>query len=271
MSRRLLALAAAFWLLAGPAPAQDTASGPEGVAASPSEPVAAAVERAPAPGRESALYIPARVKAQPDQAAPLMILLHGSGQRGADLVAAWRDLADQQGLILVGPDSLEPRQWSLPSDGPHFIDGLVQTVREQHPVDLRRIYLFGYSGGGLYALTLALIESEYFAGVAAYAALWRQDSDRAALGFLRRQKLPVKLILGSGDAIYTPELHRSMEGQLRRQKVLVDSTVIEGQGHRYDNVSREVNRMAWAFLKDRKLPGEPLYIDYGLDQPPPAP
>lgn len=245
------------------------------MAPSPTEPPAVSAAAVTAPEepataeRNYALYVPPKLEAAKTP-SPLVVVLHGSNQRGADLVGAWRDLADEQGFIVLGPDSLEARKWNLQADGPVFIHTVIQAVIAQHRVDPRRIYLFGYSAGGLYALTLGLLESEYFAGVTSYAALWRQESDQGALQLLRRKKLPVKIIIGEADALYTREAHRSMEQSLRRKRVAVSSTVIEGQGHSYADVASEINRLAWAFLKDQKLPGEPVYIDYGLDEQPAA-
>lgn len=251
------------WALTPEAPATEE---PPAVSA---EAVTAREEPATAE-RNYALYVPPKLEAA-NTPSPLLVVLHGSNQRGADLVGAWRDLADEQGFIVLGPDSLEARKWNLQADGPVFIHTVIEAVRAQHPVDPRRIYLFGYSAGGLYALTLGLLESEYFAGVASYAALWKQESDQAALQLLRRKKLPMKLIIGEADALYTREAHRSMEQALRRKRVAVSSTVIEGQGHSYADVSSEINRLVWAYLKDQKLPGEPVYIDYGLDDAPATP
>ncbi|WP_158608511.1 alpha/beta hydrolase family esterase [Stagnimonas aquatica] len=261
-SLQLLVLALTSTLAPPLASASSTSPG-----APPETATSASAEATPKPAsseRNYALYVPPKLEAA-NQPSPLVVVLHGSNQRGADLVAAWCDLANEQGFLVLGPDSLEPRKWNLQDDGPGFINTVIDAVRAQHPVDSRRIYLFGYSAGGLYALTLGLVESEYFAGIASYAALWKQESDQAALQLLRRKKLPVKLIIGEADALYTREAQRSMEQALRKQRVAVSSTVIEGQGHSYADVSSEINRLAWAYLKDQKLPDEPVYIDYGLD------
>ena len=36
---------------------------------------------------------------------PLIILLHGAGRTGKSVVERWKDLADEVGLILVGPNA----------------------------------------------------------------------------------------------------------------------------------------------------------------------
>lgn len=268
MNRLRLSVQLASLALAGTLPILATAS-PLVPETSLEAGAAASTDAAPKPAsdeRNYALYVPPRLEATKEP-APLMVVLHGSNQRGADLVGAWRDLANEQGFMVLGPDSLEPRKWNLQDDGPAFINTVIEAVRAQHPVDSRRIYLFGYSAGGLYALTLGLLESEYFAGIASYAAMWKQESDQAALQLLRRKKLPVKLIIGEADALYSKEAQRDMEQTLRKKRVAVSSTVIDGQGHSYADVSTEINRLAWAYLKDQKLPDEPVYIDYGLDAP----
>ena len=242
---------------ATPAPAEPAAAG-----AAPAEPVSSQ--------RDYALYVSTKLAATPEQLAPLLVVLHGSGQRGAQMVEAWKDLAEREGLIVVGPDSLDPRQWTLPGDGPHFISALVDAIKAKHPVDPRRVYLFGYSAGGLYALSLGLIETEYFAGVASYAAIWKTEADGAAAQLVKR-RLPVKLIIGTGDALYDRDLQNAMKQTLRKARIAADLTLIEGQGHGYASVSREVNELAWSFLRDQKLAADPVYVDYGLDAPATAP
>src|SRR5271169_2836582 len=43
--------------------------------------------------------------------APLLLLLHGSGQDGKSLIDVWEELARREGIILVAPDSRDPAEW----------------------------------------------------------------------------------------------------------------------------------------------------------------
>lgn len=102
------------------------------------------------------LYAPESVtSASP---APLVVLLHGSGRNGLSLVEHWKDLARKQGIILAGPDSTDSAGWNMGPDGPDFISGLVDIVSAQHPVDPRRVYVFGHSAGAIHALILGLLD-----------------------------------------------------------------------------------------------------------------
>src|SRR5215470_1065337 len=40
--------------------------------------------------------------------SPLLLLLHGSGQDGESLIAAWQEIAQKEGIILAAPDSIDP-------------------------------------------------------------------------------------------------------------------------------------------------------------------
>src|SRR5512140_608609 len=83
------------------------------------------------------LYVPKGLG--PTSRAPMVVLLHGSGHNGSSLVEPWKDLADQVGVILVGPESANTRQWKVPDDGPAPLCALVDELRKSLPVDARRI------------------------------------------------------------------------------------------------------------------------------------
>src|SRR4051812_7677527 len=42
---------------------------------------------------------------------PLVILLHGSGGTGRDMVERWRGLAGREGILVAAPDATDPRRW----------------------------------------------------------------------------------------------------------------------------------------------------------------
>src|SRR5439155_440283 len=73
--------------------------------------------------------------------APLVVLLHGSGRNGTSLVERWDRLARSEGIVLVGPDSIDRSAWQIPADGPEFIHDVVEDVRSKHSIDPRRLYL----------------------------------------------------------------------------------------------------------------------------------
>src|SRR4030095_16766940 len=64
-------------------------------------------------------FVPASVKQ--DTPVPLVVLLHGSTRNGLSLVERWKDLAESEGFIIVGPDASDRAGWRMPQDGPEFI------------------------------------------------------------------------------------------------------------------------------------------------------
>src|SRR6266498_760691 len=94
------------------------------------------------------LFVPTAIK----EPAPLIVLLHGSGRNGNSLAEKWKDLAAKEGILLVGPDALDSRGWSIPADGPQLLHELVESLKTRYQVNPRRVYLFGHSAGAVFAL-----------------------------------------------------------------------------------------------------------------------
>ena len=160
------------------------------------------------------LYVPESVtSASP---APLVVLLHGSGRNGQTLVQPWKEFADKHGIILAGPDAIVPAGWNMGPDGPDFISSLVDIVSAQHPVDPRRVYLFGHSAGAVHALVLGLLESQYFAAVAVHAGALPPELypyiARAA------RKIPLAIWVGTDDAFFPLPAVRATRDALDRGK-----------------------------------------------------
>src|SRR5581483_8409807 len=42
--------------------------------------------------------------------APLVVLLHGSGQDGRFMARRWKDLADRSGFLVAAPDALDSKE-----------------------------------------------------------------------------------------------------------------------------------------------------------------
>jgi len=54
------------------------------------------------------LYVPENVASKP----PLIVTLHGSNREGLSLVEKWKDIADQEGFIVAGPNAMNSEEWS---------------------------------------------------------------------------------------------------------------------------------------------------------------
>ena len=206
------------------------------------------------------LFIPESLKA--DEPAPLMLMLHGSYGSGTDLVSKWVDIATREKLILVGPNAMDWTRWQLRPDGPAFIRDVIDAVARRHPIDRRRVYLFGHSGGAVYALTLAMIESEYFAACAIYAGAWREEGNYQALTGARR-KIPVLLMVGDEDQFFPMKAVKSTETAIREAGHPVSLRVFKHHGHSYEDLAPLINRTTWEFLQGIELETAPHFDSPG--------
>ena len=142
---------------------------------------------------------------------PLVVLLHGSGANGEVIANAWKGLAAKQQFIIAAPDSYDPWAWQSDKDSPNFLRAMVEQVNARHPVDPSRIYLFGHSGGAVYALMLALVESEYFAAVAVHAGALAPELYN--LFTKAKRRMPIAIWVGDNDSFFpVAAVERDEEG-----------------------------------------------------------
>ena len=199
--------------------------------------------------RSYTLFAPASAATSP---GPLLVLLHGSYGSGAAMVSWWSSLAEQEGIVLVGPEAREREAWQLRADGPQFIRALIDTVAAKLPIDRTRIYLFGTSGGAVYSLMLSMLESQLFAATAIHAGAWRAPNEFRAVPYAKR-KIPIAIFIGDKDEYFPLFAVRKTQSALEQAGHPVSVTVLPGHNHPYADVALEVNRSAWEFMKTNRL------------------
>ena len=199
--------------------------------------------------RSYTLFAPGSAAASP---APLLVLLHGSYGSGAAMVSSWTAIAEQAGIVLVGPQAREREAWQLRADGPQFVRALIDTVAARQSIDRGRIYLFGSSGGAVYSLTLSMLESQLFAATAIHAGAWRAPNEFRAVPYAKR-KIPIAIFIGDKDQYFPLFAVRKTQAALEQAGHAVSVTVIPGHSHAYADVALEVNRSAWEFMKAYRL------------------
>jgi poly(3-hydroxybutyrate) depolymerase len=203
------------------------------------------------------LFVPPGISAE--SPAPLLLLLHGSYQSGRALLGYWTELAARERLLLVAPDSVDQVGWQIRRDGPELIRAVIAQVSDQQPVDDRRIYLFGLSGGAVYSLTLAMLESDYFAATAVFAGAWREPSFFELLPHARR-RIPVAMFVGTRDRFFPLQDVMKTARALEAAGHPVLLELLDGRGHAYAPVAREVNERAWEFLRPVALGEAPAGV-----------
>jgi predicted esterase len=211
------------------------------------------------------LFVPERISST--AAAPLLLLFHGSGHDGMSLIDKWKEIADKEGVILAGLNSVDSAQWSTIVDGPEVIHDLVEAVKTSHPIDARRVYLFGHSGGAVFAILLSLMESEYFAAAAVHAGSLRAAEEFKYVEQLRRG-IPLAIWVGTRDPFFSIASVRATRDALRARGSQVEVTEMPGHDHWYYDLAPRINEAAWQVLKQYALTSEPRYQDYAVaDQP----
>lgn len=204
------------------------------------------------------LYVPAGTP--PDARLPLLLTLHGSGRNGESLVSKWRDLAEKEKIVLLGPNSGNPAYWTSPGDGPLFLHDLVEQVETRYPIDPRRVYLFGHSAGAVFALQMASLESEYFAAAAIHAGSL-QPAYFGSFDYATR-KIPYLFFIGTRDPFFPLEAVRATRDALTSRGFPVEYVEMPGHTHDYYGSAKEINGRTWEFLRKNALPIDPKYTPY---------
>ena len=113
--------------------------------------------------------------------APLVIVLHGNTQTGADMASrtSWPAIAGREHFGVVFPDGLK-RAWAdyrpnanragrtppKGTDDVAFIAGLIEKFIADGTADPKHIYATGVSNGGAMAMTMVCARAELFAAAA---------------------------------------------------------------------------------------------------------
>ena len=208
--------------------------------------------------RHYRLYVPEGFgKAGP---GPAIVLYNGSGSSVDGLMDPWRDIARKEGILLIGPDAHQSGAWRIPEDSPEFTGDVVEAVKAKYPVDPRRVYLFGHSGGAGHVLLLGLLESEYFAAVGAHAGALR-PGDRALLDVPQR-KIPMAIWIGTKDQMVPLKMVRDTLAVLTARSFPAQVFEIPGHTHSYAERAKDVTPAAWDFLKKETLTADPKFYRY---------
>lgn len=116
------------------------------------------------------LYLPEDYGKDKNKQWPMVLFLHGAGERGSDVskvkaTGPPRMIADgkQFPFIMVSPQCPEDSWWDRENDA---LIGLIDEIQSKYKVDKNRIYLTGLSMGGYGTWALSTAEPKRFAAIA---------------------------------------------------------------------------------------------------------
>ncbi|WP_249125681.1 PHB depolymerase family esterase [Bradyrhizobium manausense] len=153
------------------------------------------------------------VMRSPKKPAPLVVVLHGKTQSGADMVTrtAWPLVAKRDDFAVVFPDGLnhawadarpdERRAGNGPPEGTDdiaFIAALVDKLVNDGTADAKRVYVTGISNGGAMAMTLLCNRADLFA---AGASVIMNLTDELAAACHPSRSLPMLMMNGTVDPL----------------------------------------------------------------------
>ncbi|HVK79637.1 MAG TPA: PDZ domain-containing protein, partial [Verrucomicrobiae bacterium] len=112
---------------------------------------------------ECIAYVPASYHADAPHA--LLVALHAPGKFDREkLVAQYKAMCDEHGVILLLPRSAEATRWD--NGDAAFIKKAIEDVAGHYTVDRARIAITGYQAAGAMAWLTALTQPETFRGIA---------------------------------------------------------------------------------------------------------
>ena len=158
---------------------------------------------------------------------PLILFLHGSGERGTDLekVKAWGPPAIAEKdpdfpFLVIAPQLPDGEAWHALA-----LKGLLDQVLAKYNVDRKRVYLTGLSLGGYGAWDLAIRYPNYFAAVAPICG----GGIARAAGNMR--SVPTWVFHGKKDDAVPEEESARMVDALKAAGGDVKYTVLPEGGH----------------------------------------
>lgn len=175
-----------------------------------------------------AVRLPEGYNTKPNTNWPLILFLHGAGDRGADLSSihslgpmGYAQRTKGFPFIVAAPLCPKGKQWS-----PDVLDALLDELKNTYRIDSNRVYLTGFSLGGTGTWALAMEHPKRFAAIAPLCG--------RAIPVLadRLRNMPVWVFHGDEDENVPFENSRLMVSCLKNcGNLKVKFTAYSGVGH----------------------------------------
>lgn len=175
------------------------------------------------------LFLPNGYSEGTEKKWPLILFLHGMGERGDDLERVKlhgppKVLEEGEDLpfIVVSPQCPETSWWPVEVDA---LNALLDDLVAKYAVDEDRIYLTGLSMGGFGTWNLATAYPEKFAAIAPICG--RGDTTKAHV----LKHIPAWVFHGAEDETVPPESSEEMVNALKEIGADVQYTLYPDAGH----------------------------------------
>ena len=192
-------------------------------------------------------YIPKNHDTNP-KPLPLLLFLHGSGERGNDVQMVrkwgpltWIEQGHPQPMLVIEPQCPEDEWWD-----PVRLARLIDQVSAQYKVDPKRIYITGLSMGGFGSLEFAATYPERVAAVASVSG--GEDVELAP----RLKTIPIWFFHGAQDPVVPPSASADLAHALQKIGAPAELTIYPKVGHeKWDVTYGNPALYSW-FLSQKK-------------------
>lgn len=158
------------------------------------------------------LYLPEDYAKDPAKKWPLILFLHGAGERGSDLEKVKKHgppkliaKGKQFPFIIVSPQCPDGKWWSTDES---FL--LLDEIQEKYRVDKHKTYLTGLSMGGFATWSMAGSQPERFAAIAPVCG----GGEPILAG--RMKEIPIWAFHGAKDSVVPLERSQEMIDAVRK-------------------------------------------------------
>nr|NQU90143.1 prolyl oligopeptidase family serine peptidase [Bacteroidota bacterium] len=171
-------------------------------------------------------YLPPGFDESSGEIYPIILFLHGSGERGNDIELVKKHgppkIAQEMKLpfIIVSPQCPADSWWDI-----EILREFLEDIIATYPVDTNRIYLTGLSMGGFGAWEFALIYPHYFAAIVPVCG--GGNPNRVE----RLGKMPAWVFHGAKDDVVPISKSEEMVNALKKNGNPVEFTVYPDAGH----------------------------------------
>ncbi len=219
-------------------------------------------------GTEVLYCFAAPEKAEEGKSYPLVLFLHGAGERGTDnkaqLVHGVSDIlkgAAELGepVFLIAPQCPPDRWWAEPvqdrsklkdaggkSPLPTAVLALIEETAKKHPVDRKRIYVTGLSMGGFGTFDMLARAPDTWA--AAIPICGAGDPESVS----KFKDVPIRIFHGAADAVVPPKGSEVMAAALKKAGADVELTLYPGVGHdSWTQTYRDPEVIKWLFAQKK--------------------
>ena len=111
--------------------------------------------------------------------------------------------------------------------------------------------------GAVFALTMSMLESKYFAATAIHAGAW--DSSQYSSIDDAKRKIPIAILVGDQDQYFSTLVVKATAERLKQRGFPVELTIVPFHDHWYYDIAPDINKLLWNFLKRHSLEEEPAY------------